>query len=88
MRSARPSATRWQPRALSNSSPLNEHMEHPEGDCRLPTRFGQMPVAHDPLVTVRGKLVGMATASSARAPLRKTSVSGSAKVPSRLSHSN
>jgi hypothetical protein len=33
----------------------------PGGRCRLPTRFGQMPVAHDPLVTVRGKLVGMAT---------------------------
>src|SRR5947208_16575448 len=51
-----------------------------------------MPVAHQPLVTVVGQLVGMhaqqgcnsastAWASSARAPLRKISVSGSVKVP-------
>jgi hypothetical protein len=53
--------------------------------------LGQMPVAHEPLATVVGQLVGMgaeqgcnlgpACVSSARAPLRNTSVSGSAKAP-------
>src|SRR5215468_8179510 len=54
--------------------------------------FRQMSVAHQPCPTVVGQFVACmlskaatsastACASSARAPLRKTSVSGSAKVP-------
>jgi hypothetical protein len=54
--------------------------------------LGQMPVAHQPLAAVVGQLVRMAAeqgrdfgldgrARSARAPLCKTSVSGSARVP-------
>ena len=78
----------------SGPSPTRQHAwtAYATGTIGHDLAIRQMPVAYQPLAAVIGQLVGMATQQGRNlgldrlrqqcsAPLRKTSVSGSVKVP-------